>query len=111
MIIDFEKIQEVNLKDFRGGKGILSARNFNDDNLRINLSTLRPNATMPVHPHVQSSEITFIISGTATFTDNGREEVARSGQVHYCPMGHTHSMDNRTDHDILFLTIVPQHHS
>ena len=34
----------------------------------------------------------------------------RQGQVHYCPMNHAHYMENLTDHDLVYLAIVPEHH-
>ena len=29
---------------------------------------------------------------------------------HYCPMNHAHYMENLTDHDLVYLAIVPEHH-
>ena len=48
-----------------------------------------------------------MLSGELTFCYDGKEEVCRVGQVHYCPEGHTHSFENRTDHDALYFAVVP----
>ena len=88
MIIDFDKIAEEHIEGFKGGKGKLDIRAFVDDKARIMYSTLRPGACSGKHQHV----------GT---------EVARVGQLHYCPEGHFHWFENCTDHDVVYLAIVP----
>ncbi len=109
MVIDFEKIKEVRTMDFKGGKGPLDSRNYADENVKIMYSTLRPGASTGLHTHVGNSEIIFVISGEGTFHYDGEIEVVRAGQCHYCPEGHSHYMENLTDHDLLYFAIVPQH--
>ena len=46
----------------------------------------------------------------ATFHYDGITETVRVGQCHYCPEGHSHYMENLTDHDLVYLAIVPEHH-
>lgn len=110
MIIDFDKIKEAHIDGFKGGKGSLDTRNFVDDKVKIMYSTLRPGAATGLHTHEGNSEVVFVISGIATFHYDDRIEEARSGQVHYCPMGHSHFMENNTDHDLVYLAVVPEHH-
>ena len=43
-------------------------------------------------------------------TPRGQMETVRVGQCHYCPMGHSHYMENLTDHDVVYLAIVAEHH-
>ena len=95
MIIDFEKIAEAHIEGFKGGEGKLDTRNYVDDRARIMYSTLRPGARAGEHRH------------EGTFCYDGQEEVCRVGQAHYCPEGHAHAFENRTDHDALYLAIVP----
>ncbi len=52
-----------------------------------------------------------MVSGTATFHYDDKVEEVHVGQVHYCPMNHAHYMENLTDHDLVYLAIVPEHHS
>lgn len=110
MIIDFDKIPEAHLQGFKGGKGPLDTRNYVDDKVKIMYSTLRPGSTTGEHTHVGNCEIIFVISGVATFVYDGQEEVCRAGQCHYCPMDHAHHMENRTDHDLVYFAVVPEHH-
>ncbi|MGI6232063.1 MAG: cupin domain-containing protein [Prevotella sp.] len=109
MIIDFDKIPEAHLTNFKGGKGPLDTRNYVDDKVKIMYSTLRPGASSGLHTHEQNCEIVYVISGEATFHYDDQVEVCRVGQCHYCPMGHSHYMENRTDHDLVYLAIVPEH--
>ena len=110
MIIDFDNIPEAHLIGFKGGSGPLDTRNYADDKVKIMYSTLRPGATTGEHVHEGNCEVVMVISGVATFCYDGGVEECRAGQVHYCPMGHSHHMENRTDHDLVYLAIVPEHH-
>lgn len=111
MIIDFEKIASAHIVGFKGGKGDLDTRNYVDDKVKIMYMTLRPGASSGLHTHEGNCEIIFVISGTLTCHYDGKEEICHAGQVHYCPMGHNHYMENLTDHDVVYLAIVPEHHA
>lgn len=106
MIIDFDKIAEVHQMDFKGGHGALDTRNYEDGSARIMYSTLRPGASSGLHTHQGNCEIVYVISGVATFHYDDQTETCRVGQVHYCPDGHSHYMENLTDHDVVYLAIV-----
>ena len=110
MLIDFDKIAETHAVDFRGGHGVFDRRIFEDPRVKIIYSTLRPGASTGLHRHEQNCEIMFVVSGEGHFYDNGEEEVLHAGQCHYCAMGHEHYVENQTDHDLLFLAIVAEHH-
>ena len=110
MVIDFEKIAEAHLEGFKGGQGKLDTRNYVDDKVKIMYSTLRPGASTGLHTHEGNCEIIYVVSGTATFHYDDTIEEVRQGQVHYCPMNHAHYMENLTDHDLVYLAIVPEHH-
>lgn len=110
MIIDFDKIPELHQVGFKGGKGLLDTRNYTDDKVKIMYSTLRPGASTGLHSHEENCEVIFVVSGELTFHYDGVVEVARVGQVHYCPQGHSHYMENLTDHDAVYFAIVPEHY-
>lgn len=107
MIIDFDKIPEVHTEGFKGGKGLLDSRSFADEKAKIMYSTLRPGATTGEHVHEGSFEVIYVISGELTFHYDDQVEICRVGQVHYCPEGHSHYMENLTDHDAVYFAIVP----
>ena len=45
MIIDFSKIEAALIDGFKGGKGLLTARNYVDDNCKIMKHVLAPGAS------------------------------------------------------------------
>jgi mannose-6-phosphate isomerase-like protein (cupin superfamily) len=51
----------------------------------------------------------YFLEGEATVLTDAGEEKLLPGQVHYCPMGHSHSLINRGDCDLKFLAVVPVH--
>jgi len=108
MIIDPKHIEEAVLQDFKGGKGPFLTRNYVDDKCKIMFSTLPAGSSSGLHTHTGNCEIVYVISGTPTFIYDGGEEQLQPGQVHYCPEGHSHYMQNRTDADITYLAIVPE---
>lgn len=109
MVIDSDKIEEVVLNGFKGGKGPLITRNYVDDKCKIMFSKLPAGSSSGLHAHIGNCEIVYVISGTPTFIYDGIAEDVRPGQVHYCPEGHNHYMENNTTEDVVYLAIVPEH--
>lgn len=110
MIIDYDNINEETIMDFRGGHGLLCTRNFIDGKNKIMMSRLKPGASSGYHKHVKNSEIVYIISGCGHFDYDNTTETFKAGDVHYCPMGHSHAMHNDGDEDLVYFAIVPEHH-
>lgn len=108
MIIDFKEIAPNHIDGFKGGKGELIARNHVDDDCKIMRHTLVPGASTGLHKHEGNCEIIFILKGTATFHYDGKIESASAGQVHYCPRGHEHYMENLTDSNVEYFAVVPE---
>lgn len=108
MIIDFNNIPEERIDGFKGGRGLLLTHNYVDDQCKIMYSRLRPGASSGLHTHVDNCEIVYVLQGELTFHYDGTTEVARAGQVHYCPKGHTHYMENLTEADVVYFAVVPE---
>lgn len=109
MIIDFEKINEESVMNFKGGEGQLDTRNFVDSANKIMMSRLKPGASSGYHTHENKSEIVYIISGVGHFRYDDTTENVKAGDVHYCPMGHSHAMFNDGTDDLVYFAIVPEH--
>lgn len=108
MTIDFKNIAEAHLMEVFGGKGELVARNYVDDDCKIMLQKLMPGASTGLHRHVHNCEVMLILRGTATVHCDGEVETVSAGQVHYCPRGHEHFMENLTDAPLEYFAIVPK---
>ena len=109
MIIDFKDLELNVAANFKGGEGEYVSRRFVDENNKIMLGTLEPGASIGYHSHDGDSEMMYFLEGVATVLTDCGEETLLPGQVHYCPMGHSHSLINRGDCDLKFLAVVTVH--
>ena len=85
MLIDFSKIEEVRVPNFKGGEKELLKKAYETN-----------------------SEIMYIVSGTATFTVGDTVETVQAGQCHYCPKGGTHMLQNRGEEPLVFFAVVTE---
>ena len=108
MIIKFDEIKETELKAFYGGDGALIANMYVDEKNKILRGKLVPGASIGLHRHVSTSEIIFILSGEGKSVCDGKEEMLRVGDCHYCPKGSEHCLINVGDEDLCFYAVVPQ---
>lgn len=116
MVIDFQNMDEKPVEGFKGGIGITNLKKFENELGKIIRGRLEPGATIGLHTHETNSEAIYIISGTADFIYDPDEaadkpeisETVSAGGCHYCPKGHTHSMVNNSDEDIVFFAVVPE---
>ena len=107
MKIDFSSIEENSFPNFKGGEKAFAARMFFDGLNRIMKGRLVPGASIGMHTHDAGSEIMFITKGCGTVIYDGERIALRSGDVHYCPKGHSHSLINDGDADLEFSAVVP----
>ncbi len=112
MKIDFNKISVEKIPNFKGGEKEIEAQMYFDGLNRIMKATLHPGASIGMHLHENSSEIIFISEGKGVVLyDNEKIEI-QSGECHYCPLGHSHSLINNSKSDLSFTAIVPmQNHN
>ena len=108
MKLDWNNMEEVSLPHFYGGAKDMKAKAYFDKLNRISLATLEPGASIGVHVHEVTSENVFSLSGTGLATCSGVEERLKPGDCHYCPKGHSHSLENDGTEDLVFYTVVPQ---
>ncbi len=92
MLIDFSKIEEVRVPNFKGGEKELLKKAYADGRNCIMLDRLMPGASIGRHTQRTSSQIMYIVSGAATFTVGDTVETVQAGQCHYCPKGGTHML-------------------
>lgn len=108
MIINFNEMEETILPAFKGGKKEYHAFMYTDSNNKIMKGRLIPGASIGLHTHSTGSEIIYILDGTATLIYDDNTETLTGGTCHYCPKGHTHSLINNSDRDLIFFAVVPE---
>ena len=108
MRIEFTKMEEVSMPKFKGGEKSVEAKMFFDGKNRIMRLRLVPGASIGMHTHETNCEILFVLEGTATFIADGKEEQVGVGDCHYCEKGHTHTLINKTETDIILFAVVAE---
>lgn len=109
MLLTFDKIEETVIPQFKGGEKETVARMYVDNNNRIMRVKLIPGASIGLHTHETSSEIVYILSGAGKMLYDDTCEPLSAGSCHYCPKGHTHSLINDSEDDLIFFAVVPEH--
>lgn len=108
MLLDFATFSSMHLQHFKGGEKEVSAKMFHDDLNRIMYARLEPGASIGLHRHIDNSEIVYALQGEAVVTCDGKTEILKAGQCHYCPKGHEHGMKNESAQDFVCFNVVPQ---
>ena len=106
MILDFNKMPDLTWTDFRGGEEDTIARMYKDSKNQIMFLKLEPGASMGVYNHENSTEIIYVLQGSATATFDGIEEELVPGMCAYCPSGHSNSVKNKGSEDLVFFSVV-----
>lgn len=112
MIVQKEKLKCLKQENARGGIGVVLQHPYLE-NLVVeskltgfNLMVLEAGVTIGYHQHVGSEELYYILEGTPTVVDDGKEEVIGPGTVIWTSNGHFHSLANNTNKVVKFLAFV-----
>lgn len=108
MLIDFNKLKEIAVPEMNGGTGEVIARMYNDPMNRIIVSRLPKGSSIGTHPHPNGCDINYVISGLGIAYVDGVKEELHPGVCHYCPKGHSHSIVNTGEEDLVLFTVSTQ---
>lgn len=108
MIIKFNEMEETVNKNFKGGEKNFNAKMVFDGVNRIMRGRLEPGSSIGAHTHETNCEIIFILEGRGKVLYDGEYEALASGDCHYCPKGHSHSLINDSDADLIFYAVVAE---
>lgn len=106
-MIDFEKIEVTELREFNGGKGTVKGRIFQDGSIKIMRAELEKGCSIGLHTHAASCEAVYVLNGTAKCLIEDRIEYVKAGGCHYCKKGAAHSIINENEELLIMLCIVP----
>ena len=91
--VEFEHILD---KDELNGHGSLYAK-----------IRLKPGCSVGYHKHIGNTEPYYILEGHGTFIDNdGTRTEVGPGDVCVIEVGQGHSMENNSDQDLVFLSLI-----
>lgn len=108
MIIDFKNTEPTVIPNFKGGEKSISAKMYFDGMNRILHGSLESGASIGIHTHETNSETIYILKGKGVVLYDGEYEQLEEGMCHYCPKGHTHSLINNSDSELVFFAVVPE---
>lgn len=106
---DMTSTVKVNM---RGGDGqavvtdILDKGEYQGNARLIGTILLEPGCSIGAHVHENEEEVFYIIEGTATYDDNGKQEILNAGDSCVCLGGQKHSIANRTENEKLVVFAV-----
>lgn len=112
MIKRAEEMSQTVKPQMRGGDGqavvtnLLEAGEYQGKSRMIATITLEPGCSIGEHVHENEEEIFYIIQGTATYNDNGKQALLHPGDACICLGGQKHSIANRTTDETLLLHAV-----
>lgn len=106
MIIDFKEYEQEIIPNFLGGELEVKRKIMSDDNGRIMYITIPSGASIGMHRHETNSETVYILSGTATVTEESSVTEIGAGVCHYCPKGSAHSIKNNGTEDLCMFAVV-----
>ncbi len=106
MLISFPNINETLTEHFKGGEKAVGTKSVTFDGDKIMIGRLEPGASIGPHAHEDSCEVYYYISGKGKCLFDDKWEPVRPGVAHYCPKGHTHSLVNTGDEDLVYFAAV-----
>ena len=68
--------------------------------------TLKPGCSIGYHEHINETEYYFIISGTGTVNDDGKEVTVKAGDAIITGNGASHSIKNSGTEDLVFHAVI-----
>ena len=109
MRIDFPNIDEVAKPHLRGGEKDTMMKKVEFGPSRVMTIRLVPGASIGEHTHEEDCEVFYFLSGCGKCLYDGKWEPVEPGTAHYCPKGHSHSLVNSGDEDlVLFAAVIAQ---
>ena len=106
MILKMQDMLEIENPNFKGGEKDFFVRSYTDGINKIMKGRLEPGASIGTHTHYHDSEIIYFLEGEGHVICDGEKQPVVSGECHYCPKGHEHSLINTGDKDLIFFAVV-----
>ena len=112
MVKKYADIRHEHANNARGGEGVTVFNHILEkDEMRTNCRmfttiSLDPGCSIGYHQHEREEDIYYILTGTATYVDNGVEHTLYPGDVTYTGHLDSHSIANNTDEPLEFVSVI-----
>lgn len=106
MLIDFNSMKEIDVKNMNDGIGKVSAKMHIDSEGKLIISKIKPHSSIGEHLHSTSDDINFVLKGKGIAICDGIKEELLPNTCHICKKGSKHSIINDSDEDLVLLTVV-----
>jgi mannose-6-phosphate isomerase-like protein (cupin superfamily) len=99
-------------KNMRGGDGsviikhLLDKERLYDKGRLFAQLTVKKGCSIGTHRHDGEMEAFYILSGTASFNDNGTQTVLYPGDVAYTADGESHSIANNGEENCVLIALI-----
>lgn len=108
MILDFDTMPANAVARFKGGEGQAIVCKYDDPRMgAVVRLTLPAGSSIGLHTHTGNCEIIYVLSGSGRCIDDDAEYPVAAGMCHYCPEGHTHSIINTGETELVLLGVLP----
>ncbi|MDR1018243.1 MAG: cupin domain-containing protein [Lachnospiraceae bacterium] len=85
---------------------LLSNEELGKNSRMYAIVTVPDGSSIGVHEHIGEEESYYIISGTGTYIDDGKEMDVNPGDIFLCKDGHSHSIIANKNQDIVFIGLI-----
>lgn len=107
MKINFNEMTEQTIPCFLGGNGDYNVKMYVDgEGNKMMVGRLAPGSSLGLHRHVINAEAIYVLSGEGVMHTDEGDEYLKAGECTFCPKGHEHSFENRSEKDLVFFGAV-----
>lgn len=107
MVIDFTNERMIEVKNMNGGTGSVIASLFPyTSDRKVIVSRVQPHSSIGNHIQTTGDDVNYVLSGTGYAIYDGVKEELKPGVCHICLKGHSHSIVNDTDEELVLFSFV-----
>jgi quercetin dioxygenase-like cupin family protein len=107
--VNYSQVNQVGVEEV-GAKGValrwVISEREGAENFALRVFTLEPGGFTPLHEHPWEHEV-FILRGSGTVVENGKDVPFEQGDVIFVPSCETHQFKNADDAELEFICLIP----
>ena len=104
--VDFNSMETDTVYNYKGGDNMVLSKMAPLGSNKAIYSIVPPGSSVGYHTHETDMEIVYVLQGTATVRMDNTTLVYTPGMVHYCPKGHSHSISNLGQEDLVSFNVI-----